>query len=79
MDLYVMQHGEARSKDDDPNRPLTDTGRATIERVARRAAGPGLCLHGTVSPPEVAGHGAEPNYAVLEPYRVVHERVAAGV
>src|SRR5262245_26540443 len=31
---------------------------------------------GTVSPPDVPGHGAEPNYAELEPYRVGRERVA---
>jgi L-alanine-DL-glutamate epimerase-like enolase superfamily enzyme len=34
---------------------------------------------GTVSPPEVPGHGAEPNYAELEPYRVARDRVAVGV
>jgi peptide/nickel transport system substrate-binding protein len=34
---------------------------------------------GTVSPPEVPGHGAEPNYAELEPWRVAHDRVAVGV
>jgi phosphohistidine phosphatase len=44
MDLYLMQHGEARSKEDDPDRPLTDAGRSTVERVAERAAGLGLRL-----------------------------------
>jgi L-alanine-DL-glutamate epimerase-like enolase superfamily enzyme len=34
---------------------------------------------GTVSPPEVPGHGAEPNYAALEEHRVVHDRVAVPV
>src|SRR5437879_8647621 len=34
---------------------------------------------GTVSPPEVPGHGAEPNYAELEQFRVAHDRVAVGV
>ena len=34
---------------------------------------------GTVSPPDVPGHGAEPNYAALEPYRVAHDRIAVGV
>jgi D-arabinonate dehydratase len=33
---------------------------------------------GTVSPPDVPGHGAEPNYQVLEPYRVAQDRVGAG-
>ena len=34
---------------------------------------------GTVSPPEVPGHGAEPNYAALEEHRVAHDRVAVAV
>lgn len=38
MELYLMQHGEASSKDEDPDRPLTDRGRAEVERVARVAA-----------------------------------------
>jgi len=44
MELYLMQHGEARAKEEDPDRPLTDAWRATVERVARRAAGFGLRL-----------------------------------
>jgi D-arabinonate dehydratase len=32
---------------------------------------------GTVSPPEVPGHGAEPNYRELEPFRMGRERVSA--
>ena len=46
---------------------------ATRIRLARVNA------DGTVSPPEVPGHGAEPNYAELEPYRVARDRVAVGV
>jgi len=38
MKLYMMQHGEARPEQDDPARPLTDRGRAEVERVARAAA-----------------------------------------
>ena len=34
MSLYLMQHGEACTKDVDPERPLTDMGRADVERVA---------------------------------------------
>src|SRR5215472_9949671 len=34
---------------------------------------------GTVSPPEVPGHGAEPNYAALEEHRVARDRVAVPV
>jgi D-arabinonate dehydratase len=33
-----------------------------------------LNADGTVSPPDVPGHGAEPNYEALEPYRVGYER-----
>ncbi len=32
--LYLVQHGEALSKDVDPKRPLSDKGRADIERLA---------------------------------------------
>jgi len=33
-----MQHGEAKTEDEDPTRPLTDDGRAEVERVARLAS-----------------------------------------
>ncbi|MFQ6047560.1 MAG: histidine phosphatase family protein, partial [Gemmatimonadales bacterium] len=35
MRLYLMQHGEAKSKEENPDRPLTDGGRAEVEAVAR--------------------------------------------
>jgi phosphohistidine phosphatase len=44
VELYLMQHGEAKSRDEDPERPLADAGRATVERVAARAAAVGLQL-----------------------------------
>lgn len=34
MRLYLVQHGEALSKDVDPERALSDVGRADIERLA---------------------------------------------
>jgi phosphohistidine phosphatase len=34
MKLYLAQHGEACTKDVDPERPLTDRGREDIERLA---------------------------------------------
>jgi len=37
MALYLMQHGEATTETEDPARPLTETGRAVVERVAARA------------------------------------------
>lgn len=34
MRLYLVQHGEALSKDIDPERPLSDTGQAAVVRLA---------------------------------------------
>lgn len=44
MRLYLMQHGVAKSKDEDPDRPLTDAGRAEVERVAAVAERAGVGL-----------------------------------
>jgi len=35
MRLYLIQHGKATSKEQDPERPLTPAGRAEAEKVAR--------------------------------------------
>ena len=43
MEVYLVQHGEAKPEAIDPARPLTDHGREEVERVARRAAA--LHLH----------------------------------
>jgi phosphohistidine phosphatase len=42
MDLYLVQHGEAHSEEEDPVRPLTARGRLEVERIARAAARAGL-------------------------------------
>ena len=34
MELYLVQHGAAKSESEDPARPLTEDGRQTVERVA---------------------------------------------
>jgi phosphohistidine phosphatase len=34
MNVYLVQHAEAKSKQEDPNRPLSDLGRANIRKVA---------------------------------------------
>jgi phosphohistidine phosphatase len=34
MKVYLVQHAEAKSKQEDPDRPLSDLGRANIEKVA---------------------------------------------
>ncbi len=33
MLLYLVQHGQAKSKDENPERPLTDSGRKDVEAV----------------------------------------------
>lgn len=38
MNAYLIQHGIATSKDEDPERPLTDAGRREVERVMDRVA-----------------------------------------
>jgi len=42
MQIYLVQHGEARAEAEDPARPLTDRGREEVQRVARHAAIMGL-------------------------------------
>ena len=37
MRVYLVQHGLAKSADDDPLRPLTDEGADDVSRVARLA------------------------------------------
>lgn len=34
MELYLVQHAEAKSKEEDPDRPLTERGREDIRRAA---------------------------------------------
>jgi len=42
MELYLIQHGEAKSEAQDPQRPLTERGREEVQRVAAFAARAGL-------------------------------------
>ena len=44
MQAYLVQHGEAKAEAEDPARPLTDRGRAEVQRVARHGALLGLPL-----------------------------------
>jgi phosphohistidine phosphatase len=39
--LYLVQHGEAESEENDPARPLTDRGASDVRRVVRQATGAG--------------------------------------
>lgn len=40
--VYLVQHGEAEPETRDPDRPLTETGRKTVEQMAAWAARAGL-------------------------------------
>ncbi len=40
--LYLVQHGEAKTEEEDPERPLTERGKETAEQVAAWAASAGL-------------------------------------
>ncbi len=49
MKLYLVQHGEAKSEKEDPERSLTDRGKVEIERVSIAAkplgVNPSIVLH----------------------------------
>ena len=45
MKLYLVQHGEAVPKSEDPERPLTDQGRDDVTRVAAFARRAGVDVH----------------------------------
>jgi len=38
MELYLVQHGEAKKEEEDPERPLTTKGKTEVGHVAARAA-----------------------------------------
>jgi phosphohistidine phosphatase len=42
MELYLVQHGEAKPESEDPERSLTDRGEETVRRMAAWAAHVGL-------------------------------------
>ena len=73
MQIYLVQHGLAKSKDEDPARSLTPAGREEVERVARAAAAadlrPASILH---SGKTRAQQTAEIFAAHLKPARGVH-------
>ena len=48
MDLYLMQHGQATTETENPERPLTDAGRAAVQRVAKRARAADVRISGCV-------------------------------
>lgn len=42
MEVYLVQHGEAKPESEDPQRPLTDKGRTEVESIARYVASLGV-------------------------------------
>lgn len=72
MQVYLVQHGLATSKQEDPARPLTADGREEVERVARATAAAG------VRPASILHSGkrrAEQTAEIL----AVHTKPAGGV
>lgn len=45
MELFFAQHGKAVSKEEDPDRPLTEEGRQETRRTAQRMAASGVPVH----------------------------------
>jgi phosphohistidine phosphatase len=79
MDLYLVQHGEARPEAEDAARPLTESGRRDVEAVAAAAARIGIV------PRRIAHSGklralqtAEILASALRPPDGVHEMPALG-
>jgi len=44
LEIYLVQHGESKSNDEDPARPLTDDGRRTVENVGTHLARLGIAF-----------------------------------
>jgi phosphohistidine phosphatase len=42
LDVYLVQHAESKSKEEDPARPLTDRGRKSVENVGAHLASLGI-------------------------------------
>ncbi|PKK83163.1 MAG: phosphohistidine phosphatase SixA [candidate division Zixibacteria bacterium HGW-Zixibacteria-1] len=53
MKLYLIQHGEAKTKEEDSSRPLTDIGIGNVRRIASYAA-----KHLNVKPHQIIHSGA---------------------
>src|SRR6478752_1111244 len=50
MDLYLMQHGQATTETEDPERPLTDAGRSAVQRVAEIGVEPSVEARAGLAP-----------------------------
>ena len=74
MKLYLVQHGEAKNKAEDPQRPLTERGRDDVARVAAFAATAG-CRVGQIR--HSGKRRAEETASILAEYLSPAEGVVA--
>lgn len=74
MRLYLVQHGEAMSEDVDPDRPLSDSGRTDVARVAGFLAEAGVTVDRVLHSGKTrARQTADAYAAALSPGAVVAE------
>lgn len=74
MNVYLVQHGEAKPEQEDPARPLTERGRQEVERVARATARAGLEVGAIAHSGKLRAHQtAEILAAHLQPSRGVRQ------
>lgn len=79
MRLYLIQHGEAVSKEVHPDRPLTDSGRDDVRLVGALLAGAGVRISRVINSGKVrARQTAEILASIISPGIAV-ENVASGL
>ena len=44
MRIYLVQHGQAKSEEQDPDRPLTQNGEADVRKIASFLKNTGICV-----------------------------------
>jgi len=75
FELYLVQHGKAKSEQEDPQRGLTDEGRQEVDRVASLLASAGVVLDRIEHSGKVrAKQTAELFAAKLHPRQGIRER-----
>ena len=75
MELYLSQHAKAKSKEEDPRRPISAEGRHETERVARAAAAAGTRVDTVWHSGKLrARQTAEIFAEALEPVSGIHEQ-----
>ena len=76
MALYLVQHGQALSKDQDPEQPLSEKGKADVQRIADVASGYSVKVGSIEHSGKARARQTAKIFAdVLSPAGGVHERV----